>query len=95
MMLEIHMGTNEEVVLAGRFDASQADKAKSFFQAVSEGRTVDFARLDYISSAGLGILLATQKRLRERGEGLRLVNVNNHIRDVFHFSGFDQVFQID
>jgi anti-sigma B factor antagonist len=94
-MLEIHMGSNEEVVLAGRFDASQADKAKSFFQGVSEGKTVDFSHLDYISSAGLGILLATQKRLRERGQGLRLVNVNSHIRDVFHFSGFDQVFQID
>lgn len=93
-MLDITMGSNDEVQLAGRFDAAQVEKAKSFFLGISEGKTVDFAGLDYISSAGLGILLATQKRLRDRGQGLKLVNVNSHIRDVLHFSGFDQVFEI-
>ena len=93
-MLEITVGSNNEVLLAGRFDAAQVETAKNFFQNISEGRTVDFARLDYISSAGLGILLATQKRLKDRGQGLKLVNVNSHIRDVLHFSGFDQIFDI-
>lgn len=55
---------------------------------------MDFSRLEYISSAGLGVLLATQKRLQDRGAGLKLVNVNSHIRDVLHFSGFDQIFEI-
>lgn len=94
-MFEIEFGTNDEIILTGRFDAAQVDKAKSIFTAVSDGRVVDFARLDYISSAGLSVLLATQKRLSERGAGLRLVNVNPHIRDVLHYSGFDQIFQID
>jgi anti-sigma B factor antagonist len=93
-MLDITRGSNDEVVLAGRFDAAQVDKAKTFFAGINEGTTIDFASLDYISSAGLGILLATQKRLSDRGAGLRLVNVNRHIRDVFHFSGFDQIFEI-
>lgn len=93
-MLDIQFGANDEVILAGRFDSSQTEKAKTFFQGVAEARTVDFSKLDYISSAGLGILLATQKRLRDRGQGLRFVNVNSHIRDIFHFSGFDQVFDI-
>ena len=62
--------------------------------SLSEGKIVDFAKLDYISSAGLGILLAAQKRLSERGESLKLININSHIRDVFHFSGFDTIFDI-
>lgn len=93
-MFDIHLGTNNEVILSGRLDASQAEKARSFFLGLTEGKTVDFAKLDYISSAGLGILLAAQKKLSERGQSLRLINVNSHIRDVFHFSGFDQIFEI-
>jgi anti-sigma B factor antagonist len=93
-MFEIREGTNHELILSGRFDASQTEKAKRIFMSLSEGKTVDFGTLDYISSAGLGVLLAAQKRLSERGEALKLINVNSHIRDVFHFSGFDQIFEI-
>ena len=93
-MFEIRQGTNNEVVLTGRLDASQTEKARSFFLSLNESRTVDFAKLDYISSAGLGVLLAAQKKLSERGQSLKLINVNGHIRDVFHFSGFDQIFEI-
>jgi anti-anti-sigma factor len=93
-MFEITEGPNRELLLTGRFDASQAEKAKTVFLALSEGKTIDFSRLDYISSAGLGVLLAAQKRLSERGQSLRLVNVSSHIRDVFHYSGFDQIFEI-
>lgn len=93
-MFEIREGSNHEIILSGRFDASQTDKAKGVFLSLNEGTTVDFAKLDYISSAGLGILLAAQKRLSERGQSLRLVNVNSHIKDVLHFSGFDQIFEI-
>lgn len=93
-MLDITTGPNGEILLAGRFDAAQVDKAKSFFATLSGGTTLDFANLDYISSAGLGILLATQKRLKDGGHGLRLINLNSHIRDVLHFSGFDQIFEM-
>lgn len=93
-MFEIREGANQELILTGRFDASQSDKARGVFDSLKEGRTVDFAQLDYISSAGLGILLAAQKRLSAKGQSLRLINVNSHIRDVFHFSGFDQIFDI-
>jgi anti-sigma B factor antagonist len=93
-MFEIKEGPNRELILTGRFDASQAEKAKTVFLGLSEGKTVDFSRLDYISSAGLGVLLAAQKRLSESGQSLRLINVSSHIRDVFHYSGFDQIFEI-
>ena len=93
-MFEIREGANRELILSGRFDAANADKARGVFLSLSEGRVVDFAQLDYISSAGLGVLLAAQKKLSEKGQALKLVNVNSHIKDVFHFSGFDQIFDI-
>ena len=93
-MLDISYGANGEIVLAGRFDAAEADRARGVFLTLDDARVVDFARLDYISSAGLGVLLAAQKKLSERGRGLKLVNMNGHIRDVFRFSGFDQIFEI-
>jgi len=93
-MLEIREGDNHDLILTGRFDASQVEKARGVFLSLNEGKTVDFSGLDYISSAGLGVLLAAQKRLSTKGQKLRLVNVNSHIRDVFRFSGFDQIFEI-
>ena len=42
---------------------------------VAEARILDFASLEYISSAGLGVLLKTQKRLAENGAGLKIINV--------------------
>lgn len=93
-MLEIALADDDVVTLSGRFDAAEAEKARQFFMSLTGGKVVDFAGLDYISSAGLGVLLAAQKRLSDRGAALRLVNVNGHIRDVFHFSGFDQIFDI-
>jgi anti-sigma B factor antagonist len=55
---------------------------------------VDLGGLEYISSAGLGVLLKTQKRAMAAGQGLRLVNVNRHIRDIFRFAGFDRLFEV-
>lgn len=94
-MLDISIGANNEIVLAGRFDAAQTEKAKTVFMSLTGGCVVDFSRLDYISSAGLGVLLAAQKRLLHEGGTLRLINLNGHIRDVLRYSGFDQIFQID
>ena len=94
-MLDITVGQNNELILAGRFESTQVEKARSMFLSLTDDTTVDFARLDYISSAGLGVLLAAQKNLVDRGKGLRLVNINSHIRDVFRFSGFDQIFVIE
>lgn len=92
-MFDIIVSDNQ-IALCGRFDAAEAEKARGIFLGLDDTKVVDFSRLDYISSAGLGVLLAAQKKLSERGKELRLINVRGHIRDVFHFSGFDQVFNI-
>jgi anti-sigma B factor antagonist len=93
-MFDIKLGENGEIILSGRFDASQAVKAETFMAAVTESRVVDLGELQYISSLGLGVLLATQKRLMGTGHTLKLVNVRGHVREVFHYSGFERIFEI-
>ena len=94
-MFDIRLGENGEVVCEGRLDAAQAARAQAFLDALAAPSVVDMAKLEYISSAGLGVLLRTQKRLLPSGGGLRLVNANRHVRDIFRYSGFDRIFQID
>jgi anti-sigma B factor antagonist len=93
-MFEIGRGEAGEIVLKGRLDAAQCDKALQFMDSIADPRVVDFAGLEYISSAGLGVLLKTQKRVMQSGRGLRLVNVNKHIHDIFRYAGFDKIFEI-
>jgi anti-sigma B factor antagonist len=94
-MFEIRLSEDGEIVLSGRLDAAQCAKAQAFLDGIENPRIVDMAALGYISSAGLGVLLRTQKRLMASGGGLKLVNVNSHIGDIFRYSGFDQIFEIE
>ena len=93
-MFEIEYGNDGSVVCRGRLDAAQCEKAEGFLQELDGASTLDFSALEYISS-GLGILLKTQKRLAANGAGLRIINVNNHIHDVFRYSGFNAIFDIE
>ena len=93
-MLAIEYRQDGAVVLAGRLDASQAEAAQAFLDKGQGTVTLDCNGLEYISSAGLGVLLKTQKRLMASGNGIRLVNVNHHVRDIFRYSGMDKLFPI-
>jgi anti-anti-sigma factor len=90
-MFEIHLGGAGEVVMAGRLDATQCDAALQFLNALAEPRVIDLARLEYIASAGLRVLLLTQKRARGSGAGLMLINVRPQIHDIFRYAGFDRI----
>ena len=94
-MLEIGFGNNGEVVISGRLDAANAERAQDFLDRLPGPCIVDMAQLEYISSAGLGVLLKTHKRLMAVEGGLKLVNVNKNIIDVFRYSGFDKLFEIE
>ena len=93
-MLAIEYGANGEVVIAGRLDAAQCPAAQTFLDRVQGPVTMDCTRLEYISSARLGVLLKTQKRLMASSGKLRLAGVNRHLQDIFQYSGFDQIFEI-
>jgi anti-sigma B factor antagonist len=94
-MFEIKIGEENTVQIIGRFDASQTDKAKDVFKEITKTTLVDFEKLIYISSAGLGVLLMTQKRLKKNDYELILTHLNNHIKEVFRYAGFDMIFRIE
>jgi len=94
-MLAIEFGQDGVVLLAGRLDAAQSPAAQSFLDKVQGIVTLDCNGLEYISSAGLGVLLKTQKRLMASSGKLRLVGLKPHLRDIFTYSGFDQLFEIE
>jgi len=94
-MLAIDFGANGEVVIAGRLDASQCPAAQTFLDRVEGPVTMDCSKLEYISSAGLGVLLKTLKRLKKDGGSLRLVGASRHLCDIFQLSGLDKVFEIE
>jgi len=94
-MLSIEPGAAGTVVIAGRFDAAQCATVQAYLDKLQGTVTLDCRALDYISSAGLGVLLKTQKRLMATGGKLRLAAVNRHLRDILKYSGFDQIFEIE
>jgi len=93
-MFEIKFGDENDILLDGRLDAAQAVKAQTFLDQVDGACVLDLSKLEYVSSAGLGVLLKTHKRLMGAGSGLKLINVNHHIHDIFRYSGFDKLFEI-
>ena len=94
-MLSIEKVQDGRVVIAGRLDAAEAASAQTFLDRVDGTVTLDCAGLEYISSAGLGVLLKTQKRLLAANGKLRLAGLKPHLLDVFTYSGFDQLFEIE
>jgi anti-sigma B factor antagonist len=93
-MLRVESSKTGAISFHGRLDASQTDIADKALAAITTAQTIDLQELDYISSAGLGILLKHQKRLQEQGKGLKLINLNKYVKDVFMYTGFDQIFEV-
>jgi anti-anti-sigma factor len=94
-MIAIEQGADGVVVLSGRLDASQSPTAQAFLDKLQGTVILDCRGLEYISSAGLGVLLKTQKRLMAASGKLRLTGVGRHLMDIFVYSGFDQVLEIE
>ncbi|HSU76908.1 MAG TPA: STAS domain-containing protein, partial [Burkholderiales bacterium] len=74
-MLTIEPGAGGTVLIAGRFDAAQCATVRGYLDKLDGIVTLDCGGLEYISSAGLGVLLKTQKRLMAAGGKLRLTGV--------------------
>ena len=93
-MFDIEKREDGTIVLRGRCHAGYTEDVRETLQGITDSCVIDFGSLEYIASAGLGVLLAAQKRLKSLGQGLVLMNLNPHIREVFRIAGFDKVFEI-
>ena len=94
-MFSITSTEGGEILLSGRFDASQVESAESVLSKVQTTTRVNFQGLDYISSAGLGALLKAQKRLNQTGQMLILTRMNKLVRDIFKIARLEVVFEIE
>ena len=99
--MEISVKTVERVkVLAfqGNLDTlTSPDSERQLNQLIEDGETkflVNLEKLDYISSAGLRVLLATAKKLKAIGGELRVCSLNEIVAEVFDISGFDLILTV-
>ena len=84
------------VSLEGRLDTVTAPELEKALQEILPELTeltLDFAALDYISSAGLRVLLSAQKVMNKQGE-MTLTNVNEAVMEIFEVTGFTDILTI-
>lgn len=85
------------VELEGRLDTTTAPQLETGLKqnvGDCENLIMDFAKLEYISSAGLRVLLAAQKVMNKQGK-MVIKNVNDSIMDVFEITGFTDILTIE
>ena len=90
-------GTNLIIALEGHLDTTTAPQLEAEVKnSLSDVKhlTFDFSRLDYISSAGLRVLLSAQKVMNKQGS-MRITNVNETIMEVFDVTGFVDILTIE
>ncbi len=94
-MLTVQIDKTGQIIMEGRFDASQEAVASAVFTQINQTTSVDCSKLEYISSAGIGVLIAAQKRLMQTKQELRLKNLSPHIAEIFKYAGLDTIFSIE
>ena len=90
-------GTELTVAIVGRLDTTTAPQLEAEFKQNINGvekLVLDFAGLEYLSSAGLRVLLAAQKVMNKQGEMI-LRNVNETINEIFEVTGFVDILTIE
>ena len=90
---------NEKTVymLEGRLDTVTAPDLEKELKASLDGvkeLVLDFEKLEYISAAGLRVLLAAQKTMTKQGE-MKLIHVNETIMEIFEVTGFSDILTIE
>ncbi|MBF0610511.1 MAG: STAS domain-containing protein [Magnetococcales bacterium] len=90
-------GTFWVVTPHGRIDSSTSslfeERLMALLQSGGTDLVLDFRHIDYISSAGLRVLLMAAKRVKPKGGRVALCAVQAHIHEVFRVSGFTSLFQ--
>ncbi len=89
-------GEHLEIALEGRLDTMTAPELEAELNKSLSGAnelTLDFSKLDYISSAGLRVLLSAHKIMLGKG-GMTVTNVNEVVQEVFDVTGFADILNI-
>jgi len=94
-MFEIRVLEPGTIRLAGRLDASEAERVAQELFAIQGSVRMDCSELDYISSAGIGVLIELFKRLQTSGHTLTLVNLLPRVRNIFRYAGLDRLLTIE
>ena len=90
-------GTTLEIALEGRLDTTTAPELEQELKAsmdAANALTLDFGKLDYISSAGLRVLLSAHKAMSKKG-GMKVTHVNEIVSEVFDVTGFADILNIE
>lgn len=90
-------GTQLQIDVIGRLDTTTAPQLEAEIKESLNGITdfvLDFKKLDYVSSAGLRVLLAAHKTMMNQGK-MTVKNVNDDIKEVFEITGFSDVLNIE
>ena len=98
MTIEIKRNAEETIIeLAGRLDTTTApalDKTISEDIGETKNLVLNFKNLEYISSAGLRVLLSAQKKMQKSGS-MKVTNVCEEVMEVFEMTGFADILTIE
>lgn len=94
---KIANGTSLTIALEGRLDTTTAPDLEKELKNSLDGVTelvLDLEHLDYISSAGLRVLLSAQKIMNKQG-AMKVIHVNDMVNEVFEVTGFSDILNIE
>lgn len=89
-------GDKLTLAVSGRLDTTTAPELDAELKEALEGVTelvMDFSELEYISSAGLRVLLTAQKTMNNQGS-MELTGCNDTVKEIFEVTGFDSILTI-
>lgn len=84
-------------VITGRIDTMTAPEVEREVMSNLDGvteLTLDFENVEYISSAGLRVLLSAQKQMNKQGD-MRLIHVRDEVQEVFDITGFSDILTVE
>ena len=99
--MEITKTTSENIItlaVEGMLDTATSSQLElevnELFKEEKPNIVFDFASLEYISSAGLRILLAAQKQANALGTEMKIIGANDLVKEIFEITGFSDIMQI-
>lgn len=99
--MKIEKGTQNDTLiltLSGKLDSHTSPDLEEYIKQIDDfgksNTVLDMTELDYISSAGLRLILNNSKLLKQHGKKFILCGMQDHIREIFEISGFDTFLDI-